>query len=391
MRKIFVVLTLLVFSISPLMAANKVTVKQLDEFLAEEHSASKSDDAVATRLKDMELTEQLTTATMNSFTRYEPGPLTVTQIRILAVTSALLLPPSADLPTAAAPDAAAQAAIMAKAVDYASKVYAHLPKMSANKTTVRYQNGVNYIATDSGTGSNMAGGSLTVRPEDQYIRMLGQNTTEVRSDGGIEVPPAKVKQADPASQNGQVSQGGAGLVLGMVLMDAAKGKLNWLRWQTVEGKQVAVFGFDVPKKQSQYKINYCCFPERSNVGSAVPMGGSGLAGSSATGGISATHGTSVTWHDYKAAPGYKGEIFIDPETGTILRLITQAELKPTDLVHEEDIRVDYGQVDIGGKPYIVPVKSFVLTEVVPNGDSFVKFSTRRTLFEVEYSNYALQN
>ena len=391
MRKVFVVLTLLVFSVSPLMAANNVTVKQLDEFLAEEHSASKSDDAVATRLKDMVLTEQLTTATMNSFTRYEPGPLTVTQIRILAVTSALLPPPPADLPSAAAPDAAAQAAIMAKAVDYASKVYAHLPKMSANKTTVRYQNGVNYIATDSGTGSNMAGGNLTVRPEDQYIRMLGQNTTEVHSDGGIEVPPAKVKQADPASQNGQVSQGGAGLVLGMVLMDAAKGKLNWLRWQTVEGKQVAVFAFDVPKKQSQYKINYCCFPERSNVGSAVPMGGTGLAGASATGGISATHGTSVTWHDYKASPGYKGEIFIDPETGTILRLITQAELKPTDLVHEEDIRLDYGQVDIGGKPYIVPVKSFVLTEVVPNGDSFVKFSTRRTLFEVEYSNYALQN
>ena len=59
MRKILVVLTLLVFSVSPLMAANKVTVKQLDEFLAEEHSASKSDDAVATKLKDMELTEQL--------------------------------------------------------------------------------------------------------------------------------------------------------------------------------------------------------------------------------------------------------------------------------------------------------------------------------------------
>jgi hypothetical protein len=391
MRRLLGVLTLLVFAVSPLMAANKVTVKQLDEFLAEQHSASKSDDAVATKLKEMELTEQLTTATMNSFTRYEPGPLTVTQIRILAVSSALLPPPATDLPTAAAPDAAAQAAIMAKAVDYASKVYAHLPKMTANKTTIRYQNGVNYVATDSGTGSNMAGGNLTVRPEDQFVRMLGQNTTEVQSDGGIEVPPAKVKQSDPASQNGQVSQGGAGLVLGLVLTDAAKGKLNWLRWQTVDGKQVAVFAFDVPKKQSQYKLDYCCFPERSNVGSAVPMGGSGLAGASATGNISSPHGSSVTWHNFKATPGYKGEIFIDPETGTILRLITEAELKPSDLVHREDIRVDYGQVDVDGKPYIVPVKSFVLTEVVPNGDSFVKFSTRLTLFEVEYSNYALKN
>src|SRR6478736_6791605 len=178
MRKILVVLSLLVFAVSPLMAVNKVTVKQLDDFLAEQHSASKSDDAVATKLKEMELTEQLTTATMNSFTRYEPGPMTVTQIRVLAISSAMLPPPASDLPTAAAPDAAAQAAIMAKAVD-------------------------------SVTGSNMAGGNLTVRPEDQYIRMLGQNTTQVQSDGGIEMAPAKVKQADPASQNGQISQGGA--------------------------------------------------------------------------------------------------------------------------------------------------------------------------------------
>ena len=187
MRKILVALSLLVFAVSPLMALNKVTVKELDDFLAEQHSASKSDDAVATKLKEMELTEQLTTATMNTFTRYEPGPMTVTQIRVLAISSAMLPPPAADLPTAAAPDAAAQAAIMAKAVDYVSNVYAHLPKMNANKTTTRYQNGINYIATDSGTGSNMAGGNLTVRPEDQYIRMLGQNTTQVQSDGGIEI------------------------------------------------------------------------------------------------------------------------------------------------------------------------------------------------------------
>ena len=38
MRKILVVLSLLVFAVSPLMAVNKVTVKQLDDFLAEQQS-----------------------------------------------------------------------------------------------------------------------------------------------------------------------------------------------------------------------------------------------------------------------------------------------------------------------------------------------------------------
>jgi hypothetical protein len=100
-------------------------------------------------------------------------------------------------------------------------------------------------------------------------------------------------------------------------------------------------------------------------------------------------GISTTFKPFTAAPGYHGELFVDPETGIIVRLITKADLKNTDPVQQEDIRVDYGPVEIAGKQYIVPVNSSILTEVAPYGDSYVKYSTRRTLFDVTYQNYKL--
>jgi hypothetical protein len=376
-RTTFAVIALFVIASSPVLAATKVTVKQLDEFLAQQHTASRPDDAIATKLKDMVLTEQLTTASMNSLAQYEPGRNTATQIRVLALSSALLPPPAADIPGLSAPNHAVQAAILAHAVDYVSKQYAHLPKLSAEKITSRFQNGVDYIQTNSSTSGNFAGGSLELRAVDQYMRFMGQHTSPVQMEGGIELPPAKIKKGDPASPTGQVSQDGAGPVLGMILMDAARGKIFWQRWQTVENKQIAVFGYQVDEKQSQYKVNYCCFPVRENVGAHMLNSASGAS----------NQGTAVTFVPFKASPAYHGEIFVEPDTGIIVRLIVKAELKPTDLVHEEDIRIDYGPVEVGGKPYVVPVRSMILTEVVPNGDSYVKYSTRRTWFSVEYTDY----
>ena len=357
------------------MALTKITVEQLTQLLAEQHKLAKSDEATAVKLQDVSLSEQLAADKMNSYTQYDPGPLTVTQIRVLAIDSALLPPPASDLPAIAAPDLSAQAALIAKAVDYDVHTYANLPALSADKTTTRYQNGVEYVQTNSGAGSNFANGSLELKPVNPYLRLMGQYSSRVAFEQGVELPPAKTKAVDPASPYGQSSQGGSGLILGQVLIDAAKGKMNWLRWQTVNGKKTAVFAFSVDKKQSSYTLNYCCFPIRENTGGHTYGG---------------NQGTSVSFKPFTAKPAYHGELFIDAGTGAIVRLITKVELKPTDLVHQEDTRIDYGAVEIGGKTYVVPVKSTILTEVVPNGDSYIKYSVRRTLFDVDYKNYQLR-
>ena len=112
MRKIIALIAILMASL-PSMALTKITVEQLAQLLAEQHKLAKSDESTAVKLQDVSLSEQLTADKMNTFTQYEPGPLTVTQIRVLAIDSALLPPPASDLPSMAAPDFSTQAAIPA--------------------------------------------------------------------------------------------------------------------------------------------------------------------------------------------------------------------------------------------------------------------------------------
>lgn len=383
MRRLLIAMSIFLMMALPAMASSKVTVQQLGALLSELHQQGKSDEAAATKLKELELSEQLSMATMNSFTQYQPGPLTTTQIRILGVESALLPPPASDLPSEAAPDHAAQAAMMSRAVDYVGHRYANLPKLTADRQTIRFQNGVTKIHTNSGTYSNFGSGEPGMNAENPYLLMLGVHTEPVESEHGIELQTPVVKQKNPASQNGQISEGGSGLVLGVILVDAAKGDMAWQRWEMVNGKKAAVFSFTVNKKQSHYKVNYCCFPVMENIGGAGAVNQAANMPS-----ITAQPGGMATsFKSFKAAPGYHGELYVDPETGTIVRLITKADLKPTDLVQQEDIRVDYGPVTVDGKQYVVPLQSMILTQVVPNGDAFVKYSTRRTLFDVEYQNY----
>jgi hypothetical protein len=71
-------------------------------------------------------------------------------------------------------------------------------------------------------------------------------------------------------------------------------------------------------------------------------------------------------------------------------MITEAELKPTDVVHQVDTRVDYGPAKAGATAFVVPLKTFVNTIVVPGGESGSgSYTTRTTLFTSEFTDYML--
>jgi hypothetical protein len=364
----------------PVWAAKKTSVQELKDTLISLNQNKKTDEEIATRLKDTEMSEELTRATLKDFAQYLPGPLSIEQMEVLEGRIALLPPPPSDLPNTPAPDVAAQKAILAKTVDYVTKTYMQYPHFTFYKSTARFQDGVESIRTNSGVTSNIPNSGNSWELPNMYMRFLGTHLTQGESDKGVE--KAAVEKAKiPWGQNGQVSEGGLGPVLSIILGEAADGgKLNWLRWETINGIQTAVFSFVVDKKKSHYTVNYCCFPV---------TGDTGRMGYEGTG---ANFQTATDWKDFKATVGYHGEFFIDPKTGTIVRLITQAGLKPTDFVHQEDMRIDYAPVIVGGTPYILPIASFTNTEVVPNGDNYAaRYSIRHTLFAVTYQNYALSS
>ena len=127
---------------------------------------------------------------------------------------------------------------------------------------------------------------------------------------------------------GLTTRGEFGTILGTVMLDAAKGNLVWDRWEQQSSGPTGVFAYEVTANDSHYQV------------------------------------------DGKPA-AYKGEIAIDPSSGAILRLLlkseadlaVQAHFSGGNVLKVADIEVEYGPVDIGGKPYICPLKGVALSEI----------------------------
>jgi hypothetical protein len=143
-----------------------------------------------------------------------------------------------------------------------------------------------------------------------------------------------------------------------------------------------VFSFAVEKKKSHLLVSYCCFP-KTDIETNIAEGGLG------GGSVGNIQSVSI-WEPFKKTVGYHGEFFINPDSGVVVRLITQAVMKPTDYVSREDRRVDYGSVVIDGKEYALPRIGYMEMGATPNGDSSLAASTvRHTFFYVAYQNYKL--
>jgi hypothetical protein len=398
MKRFGCILALLLIA-APAWPAKKVTVAELTDMLKSMSDQKKGDQDVANALKQVQLGEELTRSVMNSLASYAPGPLTTEQIYVLEARSAVLAPPAADIPTTPAPDAAGQKALLDKAADYAAKTYAQLPAISATKTTLRFQDNVEAAAASSGlkgSASDVSVGAGFV-PPFQFVHYINSTDSAYTSDHGMEKLP---QDKTPWGANKMIALQEPDPSLGAVLSDAqTNGTITWLRWETINGKPTAVFAFTVPKKKSHFAVNVCCFPNVEQAGTArftsaaTGTAGAGQPGASGSGGgAKGNFQTTTDWHNYKAnGVPYHGEFFIDPDTGIVVRLITQAELKPTDVVHQQDTRVDYGPVKVGDKTLVLPARTVINTEVVPNGDSQAagRYSTRCTLFTIEYKDYQL--
>jgi len=72
----------------------------------------------------------------------------------------------------------------------------------------------------------------------------------------------------------------------------------------------------------------------------------------------------------------------------VVRLITQAEFKGSDLMRQEDQRIDYGPTKVGDKTLAVPVRTVINAEDIPSGDAGAgNFDLRHTMFSVEYKDF----
>jgi hypothetical protein len=122
-----------------------------------------------------------------------------------------------------------------------------------------------------------------------------------------------------------VTEGEFGVLLANVFNDKTEAAFSWSGWQTLRGRRVAVFDFDVAKEHSTLRLSL-----------------SDLA---------------------HATVPYHGTVFADPSSGAVLRITNSAYDIPA-AVRTRSIAttIDYDPVAIGGRDYLLPVEASVLLD-----------------------------
>jgi len=397
MKRLVWILAMMMMA-APAWAAKKVNVGQLEDLLRSLQRAQKADAEVATQLKQVELTQELTRSAMNNLVKYVSGPLSTGQLFVLEALSADLIPPASDLPSNPAPDAAAQKALLAKAESYVNNNFRQLPLLTATRTTLRFQDNMEAAVSDSGIAGSAKEVDLSAGFSNPvlFFRYLNSSEVPVASEHGAEqLPPGKDKTR--WGENQMIALKEPAPSLGVIFSEALEtGSVQWQRWELINGRPAAVFSFAVPKAKSALTVDICCFPNLVQAGvarfynsmSAPAMAVGDQAVGSGVGGVTGNFQSATDWQNYRSIVPYRGEFFVDSASGIVVRMITEAELAPSEVVHRVNTRIDYGPVTVGGKMLVLPVKSVVNTEVVPKGDSGAgSFTTRQTLFTAVYKDY----
>jgi VWFA-related protein len=353
---------LLAFAVipSPAWAAKRMTVEQLEQTLAAAQSSHRKDDDLVQQLADVELASRVSSAALQQLLSASAGPKTTAELRALADASVFLLPPASEIPTTPPPDLATQKAILGKTIHYVARTLPTLPDFVATRVTQHFDDLPQVL--EPGGWPTRAGLHLDGTSQIPIAYRDGRETDDPSVASTKEAGIKKVDQGRPQAKSpdamdskssaasGLTSWGEFGPILGVVLVDAAKGKLSWARWELREGKPAAVFQFAVNRSVSHYNVQYCCVASREVIGGSY--GSSGRGGQPADQGILKS-GQSV----FQQITGYHGSLTVEPETGTILRIAIEADLKSDDPIQRAAIMVEYGSVKIGENTYVCPTRS----------------------------------
>ena len=315
-RSLFIVAFVACFGLSA-RAYEAATVAQLESIVS--GLKGKTDSDCGRRISGLRLSERLSSRLRVAVESAIPGDRCRQALRVLADASQFLPPPANEIQAQPAPDIATQRQIVGRVVAYVSKTVPQLPNFLATQETARFE--------------DMPQRRADYVNKYEPLHPVARASAEVTYQDGREVVDtgAKTAKGQPP-ERGLTTWGEFGPILSTVLLDAARNKLAWLRWERGEPGLLAVFAYSVPKEGSHYEIDYCCVQD--------------------------SEGRTHMFHELE---GYAGEMTVDPATGTIMRLMVKAQMKAGGPVNRADLVVEYGPVEIGGKSYICPVRSIALS------------------------------
>ena len=329
----------------PVYAAKHVTAAQMEKEVNALSSSKKSDSDIATQIGWMELSERVSEAEMaRLLPRFKTGSQAALALRLLADRAEFLDLPSSDVPTIAAPDEASQAKILEAARGKVLASLPALPNFLATRTTIRFDDSAHLLKENTW-------------PVRTGLHLVDTSSSEVSLSDEVERQTANKESAAWKNETGISSTGEFGSVLGqMILSDTASYKPSWSHWEDTGLGRAAVFHYEVPRSVSHFEvIGY------------VPQAGAGGRGGGRRPGQAAAGRANVGLQDMQKIDiksGYHGSLWIDPETGTILRITMDAEMTRGAPFRRSAILVQYGRVKIGDLNFMVPVRSVALSNTV---------------------------
>ena len=373
MRRL-ILIGLIALIVLPAGATRRVTVAQLEQILANA-AAHHSDEDVVRLFGDLELTERYTNDQRRHLVeKLRLGPRTTVALQLLADESAFLELPRAELPNTPAPDAATEQHFLNAARRYVIQILPHLPNIIATRSTFHFDNSAQTVKVNEWpvrAGLHLVGSSsreFTLRDD-----VLIQNA-EMKSAAG------SGSQAYAPPETGLRSAGEFGPFLVMILHDTYKGKIAFHHWEQSPSGPLAVYRYSVPKDASNYTVDYCCIADQQGV--LLRRGGRGGGGVPPP-----TNLQDDPAKHFHKKPAYHGSLFIDPVSGTILRITMQAELDIDGPVTRADVLVEYGPVMIGDRRFICPLLSLALTQGPAGSNATLGLTPERQITEANFTQY----
>lgn len=347
----------------PRNGVERVSVAQLRNAMSElQHD---SDDAAERRLRQMELTERLSSAALSKCLSALKGKDAREALIALADQSTFLFPPTEDTLDQPTPSLREQHEIAQRTVSYVSRMVPVLPNLITDRTTTLYSQPPRIPEQTWKTAMG-----------DQPLDAVSTTKAAVHVSRGMEVVQEASTSIDPRTYRGRKivekrslkTEGTFGPILASLLIAVSKrdSTLIWARWEKGDQGPLAVFRYNIPAKRRLYHVEFCCL---------------------AIDGMQQNFQTDAPAH---------GEIAVDPATGAIMRLTMAAGLSYRLPLQHSDISVEYGPAMLGDTTYICPIRGVeisrhrsvvVLSEFGQKFKVYAPFET--ILNDVKYDNYHL--
>lgn len=325
------------------------SVEQLKQFIRSSVALKQDDRKVAEYLKHVKLTNQLDAATVEDLQGLGAGPRTVEMLNEMRSTTASLPKPPPPPPKPVyvpppSPSSEEQAQVLHDVKEYALNYSARMPDYICTQVTRRY-------VDPSGMEFWRQMDTITERlsyfegHEDYKVVLVNSQPVETTHD----------------KLGGATSSGEFVSLMREIFMPDSETQFEWERWGTLRGRRMHVFSYRVPVSNSKYSIFSGTVNQRIIV-------------------------------------GYNGLIYVDRDTGAIMKITMQAvDIPATFPIREVTEALDYDHVTISDHEFILPLKAVVtsregakyLSKNEVEFHMYRKFSAESTIKAVDVETPAL--